>query len=171
MKKKSMRSFLDHKQISDIKKDIENLESMLSGGYETKRGDVGNFRHSASYLNPQEVQAEIAHKKKTLQNGTPTRLKGEAQNKVYAYAKKLENYIAEHYPKETHVRYPSDTDVAGKSIDFERSVKEKMAWMKTRINAGAFGMVHPEQIYHHLMRRVDPNYTNKDFSKYSRERA
>jgi len=46
-----------------------------------------------------------------------------------------------------------------------------MAWMKNKINAGAFGMVHPEQAYHHIMRRVDPNYRNKDFSKYSRERA
>ena len=171
MKKKSMRTFLDSKQISDIKKDIENLESMLSGGDELKRGDVGNFRHSASYLNPDEVKAEIIHKKKKLQQGTPTRLTGEAQNKAYAYAKRLEKYISENYPKETHVRYPSDTDVADKSLGFERAVKEKMAWMKNKINAGAFGMVHPEQIYHHLMRRVDPNYTNKDFSKYSRERA
>ena len=171
MKQKSMRTFLDHKQISEIKKDIEGLEQMLSGGDERKRGDVGNFDHSAKRLNPQEVQAEIMHKKKKLQQGTPTKFTGEAQNKAYAYAKKLEKYIAEHIPRETHVRYPSAGDTADKSLGFERSVKERMAWMQTKINAGAFGNVHPEQAYHHIMRRIDPNYRNKDFSIYTREKA
>lgn len=154
---------MTNEQIASIKAEIEDIKQMINAGDETRRSDVGYFDHARTHLDIDEVKKAIRAREAQLEKYTPKKLTGEKANKALAYAKKLETWIAQNMPRETFVLFPRDKDPSTKAAEFERAVNRQVEWMKNGQRA--------INIYHHIMRRIDPDAPMKDFNKLVRERA
>jgi len=124
-------------QIQELKSEINYLESMLASEAGSKIQDRTEFN------------AEIAKKREVLQAHAPKKLRGEKANKLLKQARELEKDIKEAMvpAKEAYQPYPKN----GSSFDFERSVKQQMAFQLNK------GIQKKVAHYKNIMRRLDPD--------------
>lgn len=152
-------------QIAEIKAEIQDLKDQMNNADETRRGDVGYFRHSGQHItDPEDVRKAIATRTRQLQVYTPKKLTGDTANKVLAWAKKRKEWIVANMPRDTYAMYPRDKDSTTKASDFERAVQQQIAWKQK-------GGERAIEEYHYAMRRLDPDAPREDFNRYVRERA
>lgn len=177
MKLKRITTAMTPEQRKEVKREIEDLTRMITAADEGRKGDVGYFRHSSSFIDPQEVKKSIILKKKRLADGTPKQFTGESANKAFRYAQNLKKWIIDNIPKEQHVRYPkqnesgNDIDNPEKIVSFEQSVEAIIKWQKSKVTLPGFAPIHPVDLYHHIMARIDPDAPREDFNRYMREKV
>ena len=129
-------------QIREIKNDIAHLERMLKADQSQTTPKITDVT---------EFKAEIAKKKKLIKNHAPKKLKGKEASKAYAKAKELKKIIQEAMPssKEYYRPYPKGEN--GHNFDFERAVKQQMAFQTDpKIQKAVIN-------YKSILRRIDPD--------------
>jgi len=128
-------------QIREIKNDIAHLERMLKADQSQTTPKITDVT---------EFKAEIAKKKKLIKNHAPKKLTGQKASKAYAKAKELKKIIQEAMPssKEYYRPYPKGEN--GHNFDFERAVKQQMAFQTDPKIQKAV------QNFKSIMRRLEP---------------
>lgn len=127
-------------QLAETKSEIASLERMLAADRTRKEPklDEGDFKR------------EIAKKQKFLAEVSPMKFRGQAGNKAFDRAKKLEKEIKEAMPssKAYFQPYPKED---GKERDFENAVRQQMEFQRNP------DVQQKVQELKHIMRRLDPS--------------
>ena len=118
MAKKVDLTLITPQQAKEIGAEINHLERMLQ---------VDRMSPSPKIQDVAEFRADIAKKKKILNNYTPKPFRGKNKDKAAKRIKELDSFIKEQMPssKSYYQNYPKN---GGCDNDFERAVRQQMAF-------------------------------------------
>lgn len=110
----------------------------------------GVFGRADKIQDREAILQEIREKEKFLETYEPTKLKGEAANKAYAYAKELEGKIKESLQGSGDF-YRKYAEQGKDGLAFDRAVEHEMKLMQDK------GYKQMVKEYKAIMRRLDPD--------------
>uniref|UniRef100_A0A6H1Z744 Uncharacterized protein n=1 Tax=viral metagenome TaxID=1070528 RepID=A0A6H1Z744_9ZZZZ len=149
MKKKTTepKVFASESVLREKREEIKEMEAALSGG----RADRDIIHRNDKIQEPDLLKHEINKRKRFIQENTPKKLTGVDANKAYKRVKEIAEQLREKMPnaKLFNQRYPSSSDRASKTQDFERAVQQQMEFQKPETQR----MVAE---YRHLVAKLDP---------------
>ena len=129
-------------QITELKADIDAAKRMLDADAQSGRPKIQDRQEF--------VREHITAKQKILDDHSPKRLRGENANKLLKQAREMADEITEAMPKtnDYYQRYPKG---GGSSHDFERAVKQQMAFQTNKV------LQKKITAYKNIMARIDPD--------------
>jgi hypothetical protein len=150
MKKKitAPKVYASESVLREKREEIREMESMLAGG-SIQRGV--SYR-SDKIQEPDLIKKEINIRKAFINNNTPKKLAGVEANKAYKRAKELSEEIKQAMPTQKlfNQRYPSSSDRASKTVDFEKAVRQQMEFQSSKVQQKVAE-------YRAVMARLDPS--------------
>lgn len=150
MKKKitAPKVFASEAVLREKQEEIKEMENMLVGG----RADRDVAYRNDKITEPELIKREIRKRQQFIRDNTPKKFTGVESNKAFKRAKELEATLKDAMPSQRlfNQRYPSSSDRASKASDFERAVKQQMAFQSAPVQR----MVAE---YRHLMSRISPD--------------
>jgi hypothetical protein len=142
-KKEEDLVYMTPDQIREMRADIDSLDRML-------KVDESGVYGRPKIQDKVEFQEELNKKKKTLRAHTPKKVTGVEANKLFARSKELKQKIQDAMvpTKDFYQSYPKG---GGSSFDFERAVRQQMAFQRDP------KMQQDIAEYKQIVRRLDPD--------------